>query len=74
MDHTLKIYNELQVLRAKHQEISAKLRNMRIQAADLPENSKERALLRAQYKIESLGLSVIGGRIATLAEEVSCEI
>lgn len=74
MGTTMNIYNELQVLRAKRAVLSAKLLNMCIQAADLPETSKERNMLRAYYKIGRTEMLRYDERIAALVKEVSCEI
>lgn len=74
MEVTVNIYNELQVLRAKRKAIHDEMVNMKVAAHDLDENSKERNLLRAQYKIRRLGLEAMDVRIASLVKEVSCEV
>lgn len=70
----MNIYNELQVLRAKRRKLEADLRNMCVLAADLPETSRERALMRARYKLGRMEMTYYDDRIAGLVKEVSCEI
>lgn len=71
---SMNAYNELQVLRAKRSALADEMLDMRVLAADLPDTSKERNMLRAQYRIRRLGVEALDARITSLVKEVTCEI
>lgn len=64
-------YNKIQALRTTLCALEAELHNMRVCAYDLPENSKERAVLRAQYTIKRKGRDFYKEALNKLVKEVS---